>query len=375
MVEAAPCSSTTGRRPTSTSTRTGLARDRPVPPRRWIIELFVLDDGWFGTRDDERARSRLVRGSPEASRTDLDGLCPKGRGPGNALRALDRPEMVSRRSPALRGSTGLGRSAWPRRPRTESRDQLVLDLSRPEIVDHLFRFSSRDVLRSAPISYVKWDMNRNITEPYSAALSAIARASSIHRYILGVYDLYDRLVTEFPEILFESCAGGGGRFDPRDPRLCAPGLDQRRHGRGGNACASSGARRSSIAELDGRPTWRPCRTIRSAGSSRSRRGRPSRSSVSWATSWTPPSSRRNERRAVAGQVDFLPSPTASCSSAGGSCRLRSPFEGGGNEAAWMAVADDRRRAVVGWYRDPQPPASPARTDPGSAGSDPAARYR
>jgi len=93
------------------------------------------------------------------------------------------------------------------------RQQLVLDMSRPEIVDHLFDVLS-GVLSNAPISYVKWDMNRTITEPYSAALPADRQGEFFHRYILGVYDLYARLTAAFPEILFESCAGGGGRFDP-----------------------------------------------------------------------------------------------------------------------------------------------------------------
>ena len=101
----------------------------------------------------------------------------------------------------------------PGRPRTESRQQLVLDMSRPEVVDHLVDVLS-EVLSSAPISYVKWDMNRNITEPYSAALPADRQGEFFHRYVLGVYDLYARLMAAFPTILFESCSSGGGRFDP-----------------------------------------------------------------------------------------------------------------------------------------------------------------
>ena len=121
--------------------------------------------------------------------------------------------MVSRAEPAVRARTRTGRSGSPAGDRTESRQQLVLDLSRPEIVDHLFTVLS-EVLASAPISYVKWDMNRNITEPASLGLPAERQGEFFHRYILGVYDLYARLTAAFPEILFESCAGGGGRFDP-----------------------------------------------------------------------------------------------------------------------------------------------------------------
>src|SRR5205823_365203 len=88
----------------------------------------------------------------------------------------------------------------------------VLDDGRPEVVDHLERVLV-DVLGSAPITYVKWDMNRWISEPWSAALPPDRQGEFFHRYILGVYELYRRLTTTFPDILFESCAGGGGRFD------------------------------------------------------------------------------------------------------------------------------------------------------------------
>jgi alpha-galactosidase len=86
-------------------------------------------------------------------------------------------------------------------------------MSRPEIVDHLFSvFSS--ILSSAPISYIKWDMNRSLTEPFSLSLPPERQGEFFHRYCLGVYDLYARLTRAFPGVLFESCAGGGGRFDP-----------------------------------------------------------------------------------------------------------------------------------------------------------------
>ena len=130
----------------------------------------------------------------------------------------------------------------PGRPRTESRQQLVLDLGRPEVVDHLVGVLSA-VLGSGPISYVKWDMNRWITEPWSPALPADRQGEFFHRYILGVYELYRRLTTAFPDILFESCASGGGRFDAGHARVRAAGLDERRHRRGRAAARSSGARR------------------------------------------------------------------------------------------------------------------------------------
>ena len=104
------------------------------------------------------------------------------------------------------------KSCCPPASRASRRKSPLLDFSRPEVVDYVHGLISA-ILREADISYVKWDMNRSITECYSAALPADREGEVFHRYILGVYDLYERLTSEFPEILFESCAGGGGRFD------------------------------------------------------------------------------------------------------------------------------------------------------------------
>ena len=129
----------------------------------------------------------------------------------------------------------------PGRPRTESRQQLVLDMSRPEVVDHLFGVLS-EVLASAPISYIKWDMNRTITEPFSAALPPERQGEFFHRHILGVYDLYARLTAASPR----SCSS-------RAPAAAAgstPGCWPTRRRRGpattpmrSSGCGSSGGRR------------------------------------------------------------------------------------------------------------------------------------
>ena len=176
------------------------------------IELFVLDDGWFGKRDDDTTslgdwfvdRRKLPDG--------VDGLARAIEALGLRFGLWIEPEMVSERSElfAAHPDWAIG---VPGRKRTEGRQQLVLDMARPEVVEHLFAALS-DILGSAPISYIKWDMNRNITEPWSPALPPDRQGEFFHRYILGVYELYERLTSAFPEILFESCAGGGGRFDP-----------------------------------------------------------------------------------------------------------------------------------------------------------------
>ncbi|HSO30128.1 MAG TPA: alpha-galactosidase [Candidatus Sulfomarinibacteraceae bacterium] len=176
------------------------------------VELFVLDDGWFGRRDSDDSslgdwtvdRRKLPNGlGPLAAEVEALGL---------SFGLWIEPEMVSPRSRLFEAHPEWAIGV-PGRPRTESRQQLVLDLSRPEVVDHL-EAAIADVLSSAAIRYVKWDMNRNITEPYGASLRADRQGEFFHRYMLGTYELWRRLTTRFPEILFESCAGGGGRFDP-----------------------------------------------------------------------------------------------------------------------------------------------------------------
>src|SRR4029079_7198182 len=122
------------------------------------------------------------------------------------------PEMVNADSDLFRAHPDWAIGV-PGRERTESRQQLVLEYARPEVVDHIADALTA-VLSSAPIDYVKWDMNRNITEPWTASAPPDRQGEFFHRYILGVYELYRRLTERFPDILFESCAGGGGRFDP-----------------------------------------------------------------------------------------------------------------------------------------------------------------
>ena len=176
------------------------------------VELFVLDDGWFGERDSDTTSlgdwvvdRRKLPGGLGPLAADVEAM-------GMSFGLWIEPEMVSSRSRLFAEHPDWAIGA-PGRPRTESRQQLVLDLSRPEVVDHL-EAAIADVLGSASIRYVKWDMNRNITEPYGGSLPPDRQGEFFHRYMLGTYELWRRLTTRFPEILWESCAGGGGRFDP-----------------------------------------------------------------------------------------------------------------------------------------------------------------
>jgi alpha-galactosidase len=176
------------------------------------IELFVLDDGWFGRRDDDTTslgdwhvyQTKLPAGLHDlASRINRAGL---------QFGLWFEPEMISPDSDLYRAHPDWCLHA-PGRERTEIRNQLVLDFSRPEVVEHVYASMSA-VLRSAPIRYVKWDMNRHLTEAYSAGRTAERQGETAHRHVLGVYSLMERITHEFPDILFEGCSGGGGRYDP-----------------------------------------------------------------------------------------------------------------------------------------------------------------
>ncbi|OBR67637.1 alpha-galactosidase [Paenibacillus oryzae] len=177
------------------------------------IELFVLDDGWFGARNNDAAGlGDWSSVNPEKLPDGIDGLASKIEALGMKFGLWFEPEMVNKDSDLYRAHPDWiietpGRSASP------SRNQYVLDFSRREVVDEIYRQMS-SILRGASISYVKWDMNRYITECYSATAGSGGQGKVFHKYILGVYDLYERLTSEFPHILFESCSSGGARFDP-----------------------------------------------------------------------------------------------------------------------------------------------------------------
>ncbi|MDO3410536.1 alpha-galactosidase [Saccharibacillus sp. CPCC 101409] len=176
------------------------------------IELFVLDDGWFGKRDSDNSSLgdwvEDKRKLPEG----LAKLANEITGTGMQFGLWFEPEMVSPNSDLHRAHPD-----WclhvPNRSRTEARQQLILDLSREDVRDYIVDSVSK-VLESAPITYVKWDMNRNMTEIGSELLPAERQRETAHRYMLGLYDVLERIVSNFPHILFESCSGGGGRFDP-----------------------------------------------------------------------------------------------------------------------------------------------------------------
>jgi len=176
------------------------------------IELLVLDDGWFGRRDDDRSSLGDWKVDRRKLPSGLADLSARLGEKGLKFGLWVEPEMVSPDSELYREHPD-----WclhvPGRPRSEGRHQLVLDMGRPEVRRHVVDAIS-SVLRSAPIAYVKWDMNRHMTEAGSDGLPPERQKEASHRYILGVYEAMGEITRSFPDILFESCSGGGGRFDP-----------------------------------------------------------------------------------------------------------------------------------------------------------------
>ncbi|MCP3762366.1 alpha-galactosidase [Domibacillus sp. A3M-37] len=176
------------------------------------IELFVLDDGWFGQRDDDKTSLGDWFVNKQKLPNGLEDLADRVRKMEMEFGLWFEPEMISVDSALYRQHPD-----WclhvPGASRSESRNQLILDFSREDVCEYIIKSVSA-ILASAPITYVKWDMNRHMTEIGSALLPADRQRETAHRYILGLYNVMEKITTSFPHILFESCSGGGGRFDP-----------------------------------------------------------------------------------------------------------------------------------------------------------------
>ncbi len=176
------------------------------------MDMLVMDDGWFGKRNDDHSSlgdwfvntDKLVGG--------LDPLISRVNALGLKFGIWYEPEMISPDSDLFRAHPDWCVHVEGREP-MQGRTQYVLDVSREDVRDNIFN-QMYSVLSKHKIDYVKWDFNRNISDAGSAILPADKKQEFFHRFILGTYDLMDRFTKAFPEILFENCSGGGGRFDP-----------------------------------------------------------------------------------------------------------------------------------------------------------------
>ena len=308
------------------------------------VELFVLDDGWFGERSNDRAGLGDWVANPERLANGIVGLADKIEKLGMKFGLWFEPEMVNKDSDLYREHPDWIISV-PGRNESHGRYQYVLDFSRKEIVDHIYNMMAK-ILSEAKVSYIKWDMNRSITECFSKALPADRQGEVFHRYILGVYDLYERLTSTFSEVLFESCASGGGRFDPGMLYYAPQGwasddsdaVERLKIQYGTSFCYPISSIGSHVSVIPNHQVYRntPLHT---------------RANVAYFGTFGYELDlnklTEEEIREVKAQIHFMKK-YRSILQFGTFYRLKSPFEG--NETVWMVVSEDKKTAIVGWYR-------------------------
>ena len=308
------------------------------------VELFVLDDGWFGQRNDDHAGLGDWVANPERLPNGIKGLSERIEAMGIKFGLWFEPEMTNKDSDLYRAHPD-----WilhtPGRNASHGRYQYVLDFSRKEVVEYIYEMMAK-ILSEAKVSYIKWDMNRSITECYSVALPADRQGEVFHRYILGVYDLYERLTSEFPEVLFESCSSGGGRFDPGMLYYAPQGwtsddsdaIERLKIQYGTSLCYPISSMGSHVSVIPNHQVFRktPLHT---------------RANVAYFGTFGYEldlnSLKEEEIAEVKEQIIFMKK-YRKLFQFGDFYRLKSPFEG--NETIWMVVSEDKKTAIVGYYR-------------------------
>ncbi|HGF8054339.1 TPA: alpha-galactosidase [Enterococcus faecium] len=176
------------------------------------IELFVLDDGWFGERENDCAGLGDWHVNPKRLPRGIGSLSEKIRSFGMKFGLWFEPEMVNKDSELYRTHPNWIISTPNRKP-NHGRNQYVLNFGLDEVVENIFDQMCK-IIDESNLDYIKWDMNRPLTDVFDSHLLADQQGEVFHRYVLGVYRLYEKLITKYPNILFESCSSGGGRFDP-----------------------------------------------------------------------------------------------------------------------------------------------------------------
>lgn len=331
------------------------------------IDVFVLDDGWFGHRDDDTTslgdwfvdKRKLPRGlTPLIERCEAHGM---------QFGLWFEPEMISEDSDLYRAHPD-----WcirqEGRPYCLGRHQLILDLSCDDVLAHLKK-SVADILRANRISYVKWDMNRHMTDAYSAALPPERQPEIFHRYMLHLYELLAYLTEEFPQVIFEGCSGGGGRFDAGmlyyTPQIWTSdntdAIERLKIQYGTSYVYPPQAMTAHVSACPNHQIGRvtPFHT----------RGLVAMS-ASFGYELNPlaltPEERQQIREQTAQYRQIAPLITE-----GDFYRLRSPFEG--NDGSWLFVLPDKSRALVIYVRKLTEPACMRRLK--LVGLDPQAMYR
>lgn len=316
------------------------------------VELFVLDDGWFGRRDD--STSSLGDWYPNMRKLPhgVKGLAEKVNQLGMDFGLWIEPESVNRDSDLYRSHP-----EWVlgdlNRTISQSRNQLLLDFSKKEVVDYIYGMFEK-IFSEIPVSYVKWDMNRNMAEVFSNGNCSACQGKVRHNYILGVYDLYNRLTEKFPKILFESCASGGARFDPGILYYAPQGwasdntdaIERLKIQYGTSVVYPVSCIGSHVSAAPNHQTFRD--------TSLNIRGNVAYfGTFGYELDITKMS--KEELSEMKEQVSFMKK-YRELIQKGVFYRLKSPFEG--NETAWIVVSDDKKEALAAYYRVLQPSNAP-----------------
>lgn len=336
--------------------------------RQLGVEMMVLDDGWFGHRDDDT--SSLGDWYPDLKKLPqgIRGLAEKIENMGMKFGLWIEPEMVNKDSRLYEEHPD-----WvirvPYREACHGRNQFVLDFSKEEVVDYIGDRISR-ILQDAPVSYIKWDMNRSISEAFSQGRKAEEQGKLFHRHILGVYRLYERLTSEFPEVLFESCASGGARFDP-GMLYYAPqcwtsdntdAVERLRIQYGTSFVYPPSSMGCHVSEAPNQQTFRNTPLATRAETAYF---------GCFGYEMDLDTLTEEEKEEVKEQIQYYKR-IRKLVMDGTFYRLISPFEG--DEAAWMVVSEDKRHALAGYYRMRQPANAPLKRLT-LKGLDPDVRYQ
>ena len=312
------------------------------------MELFVLDDGWFGKRDDSTSSLGDWYPNEEKLKGTLKELAEKINAKGLKFGLWIEPEMTNKDSDLYRAHPDWLLAEQGKRI-CHSRTQYVLDFSKKEVREYIGDMLE-NLLAEVPVSYIKWDMNRTFSEVFSNGNDREYQGKVCHKYILGVYELYERLTSRFPHVLFESCASGGARFDPGMLYYAPQGwtsddtdaIERLKIQYGTSMVYPVSCMGSHVSASPNHQTNRvtPLET---------------RADVAYFGTFGYELDLlklgEEDKAEIRRQIAFMKEKRALIQK-GTFYRLKSPFEG--NETAWMIVSEDQKKALVGYYRVMQP---------------------
>ena len=312
------------------------------------MELFVLDDGWFGKRNDGTSSLGDWYPNEEKLKGTLKELAEKINAKGLKFGLWIEPEMTNKDSDLYRAHPDWLLAEQGKRI-CHSRNQYVLDFSKKEVREYIGDMLE-NLLAEVPVSYIKWDLNRTFSEVFSNGNDREYQGKVCHKYVLGVYELYERLTSRFPHVLFESCASGGARFDPGMLYYAPQGwtsddtdaIERLKIQYGTSMVYPVSCMGSHVSASPNHQTNRvtPIET---------------RADVAYFGTFGYELDllklSEEEKAEVRRQIAFMKE-KRDLIQKGTFYRLKSPFEG--NVTAWMTVSEDQKKALVGYYRVMQP---------------------